>query len=61
MEFYLIYTNYNKQKRKTKNKTTSNKQKNVVNNDGSQAVFAWFSVRCKKKNNINIRDTKYQT
>ena len=49
MEFDLIYTNYNKQKRKTKNKTTTNKQKNLVNNDGSQAVFAWFSVRCRKK------------
>ena len=26
MEFDLIYPNYNKQKRKTKNKTTTNKQ-----------------------------------
>ena len=48
MEFDLIYPNYNKQKRKTKKKAT-NKQKNVVNNGGSPAVFAWFSVRCRKK------------
>ena len=27
MEFDLIYPNYNKQKRRTKNKTTTNKQK----------------------------------
>lgn len=51
MEFDLIYPNYNKQKRKTKKESNkqTNKQKNVVNNDGSPAVFAWFSVRCRKK------------
>lgn len=45
MEFDLIYPNYNKQKERQKR----NKQKNLVNNDGSLAVFAWFSVRCRKK------------
>ena len=50
MEFDLIYPNYNKQKERQKR----NKQKNLVNNDGSLAVFAWFSVRCRKKTYIYV-------
>lgn len=55
MEFDLIYPNYNKQKERQKRKQQqTNKQKNVVNNDGSLAVFAWFSVRCRKKTYIYV-------
>ena len=55
MEFDLIYPNYNKQKRKTKNKTTTWLTTTEVQPylHGSR-----FDV---EKNDKYIRDTKYHT
>ena len=60
MEFDLIYPNYNKQKRKTKNKTTTNKQITWLTTTEVQPYLHGSRFDVDKKDKY-IRDTKYHT
>lgn len=60
MKFDLIYPNYNKQKRKTKNKTTTNKQITWLTTTEVQPYLQGSRFDVEKKDKY-IRDTKYHT